>query len=513
MNGSFCRVIVVLGLGTALFCLTGCGGKPKGVTGEPTIDLKNHELQANQRIQALEAVWAEAGTDSARLPVAREASKDTLWKGGAPPILRQRALQLLMTDTSEGGMADTRKFMRLRLPTETQWPLVVDFCTAIERRATEPGWPDETSSLVRSYARKVPIPPDEDRPERAALLALHPGKKIEAIVFDVFVRPSENGAPSHPDDSVEKSREAAWDLLGRLDPDGMQRATLAAGVASDDPSIKELNRCAQDLGVVPITGSELSWMHGLMDSKDKRNVAWWTGAKEAVGRLNTDQKKGLKLRHVEIVRWVAANHSEWLSDTRERLLSELDGRLNGRRVWLKTEGLGPGEEKSKEVLKDWGSQLAWGDLLAILTLDEVVHQSGVAAELFKQAAQDQADTSTEYGGVLWAAEEGGVPTGNGEKFAVRAYQPRTTQRKDDRTFIAPEEMFTDSARSMAHYHFHVQSVNNRAYAGPGRGDLEYAATHGRNCVVFTSVRQGVMDVDYYQGNGAVIDLGEISIGP
>ena len=97
-------------------------------------------------------------------------------------------------------------------------------------------------------------------------------------------------------------------------------------------------------------------------------------------------------------------------------------------------------------------------------------------------------------------------------FALRSYPARTTERKDDRTFMAAEAMFKDSPRAIAHYHFHVQKPNNSDYAGPGRGDLEYATTHGRNCLVFTSVREGVMDVDYYQNNGVVIDLGEIAMG-
>jgi hypothetical protein len=514
MNYPLCRVLgsVAVLVGMSAVAPWGCSEHPKGVTGEPTVDARNKDLQANQRIIALEALWAEAGKDPERLPAAREGSKDTLWKGSAPQILRQRALALLLTDTSPEGMADTRKFMRLRLPTEGQWPVVVDFCKAMETRAADAAWQDQTASLVRSYARKVPVPPDEDRPERSALLALHPGKDLTAIVFDVFVRPVENGAPKIPDDSAEKSRQAAWDLLGRIDPDGSRRTVLAAAEPSGDPSIKEINKCARDLGVVPITGSELAWLHGLTDEKDKRNSAWWSAAMQAVGALRADQKTGLQLRHIEPLRWASANHSEWAAASHDQLLAELNTRLTGRRIWLKTEGLGQTEEKSKETLKDWAAKMVWGDLLSLIVLDEAIHRPGVIAEMFKQAAQDQADTTTEYGGVLWAAEQGGAETEKNGKFAVRAYQPRTTQRKDDRTFIAPEEMFTDSARSLGHYHFHVQTPNNRDYAGPGRGDLEYAANHGRNCVVFTSVREGAMDADYYVRGGIVIDLGEIVVG-
>lgn len=33
--------------------------------------------------------------------------------------------------------------------------------------------------------------------------------------------------------------------------------------------------------------------------------------------------------------------------------------------------------------------------------------------------------------------------------------------------------------------------------------------HGRPCIVLTSVREGVMNADYYQRGEVVIDLGEV----
>jgi hypothetical protein len=440
-----------------------------------------------------------------------------LWKSAAPDLLRERALELLLSDTSPEGLTDTRKFLALRLPTESQWRLVTAMSEAIRARASDPAWKTLSASLVRSYARKVPIPADDQRPERAALIALHPDKDIAGAVFDVFVHPVENGAPKIPDDSVEKSRQAAWELLGRLDPEGARRTVLAAGEATADPMVRDINRCARELGVVPITGSELGWMRGLLDEKDKKNAAWWSETSSAAAKLGADQRAGLRLRHLEPLRWATANRAAWVGATREQLFAELTSRLNGRKIWLNTEGSVGMDGKSHETPHDWKEKLVWGDLLAILVIDEAVHTPAITNELFSQAAVDQADASTEYGGLLWSADQGGAVPGlaRGGKpsagaFALRSCPPRATERKDDRTFIAPEDMFKESARTIAHYHFHVQSPSNSDYAGPGRGDLEYATTHGRGCVVFTSVRQGAMDVDYYQSNGVIIDLGEIT---
>lgn len=500
--------------------VAGCsdGGAP-GVTGEDTVDVKNKDLQGNQRQIALENLWAEVGSDPAKRTTARETTKEILWKGSAPVKLRERAWSLLMSDATPEGREDTRNFLRLRLPTETQWSLIVPICASVAEQARGPegaAWKSVTASLVRSYARKVPVPPDLDRPEREALLALHPGRDLETVVFDVFVRPAENGAPKRPDDFAEKSRTAAWELLGRLDPTGAKRTVLAAeSTNANEPIVRDINRCAKELGVVPITASELTWLRGLMDEKEKRAATWWSQTSAAVGRLTPEQRTDLQMRHLEPVRWASENMPAWVGASRDQLVGILAQRLEGRRVWRKTEGLNLGVETSREALSENRDRLSWGDALAMLVLDRALESPSIRAALMLQADADRADTSCEHGGVIWARGLGGKPA-EGEAFGLRGYQPRTTQRVNDRTFTAPEEMFNDSAWSLVHYHFHAQTENNRDYAGPGRGDMEYAASHGRSCLVFTSVQTGVMNVDFYTRGGSggpvAIDLGEIRSG-
>jgi hypothetical protein len=70
-------------------------------------------------------------------------------------------------------------------------------------------------------------------------------------------------------------------------------------------------------------------------------------------------------------------------------------------------------------------------------------------------------------------------------------------------------MLTAGATALAHFHFHVQRDDNADYAGPSEGDVGYAQDQGRACVVFTSVRAGVLNADYYQPGGITIDLGEV----
>ncbi len=93
--------------------------------------------------------------------------------------------------------------------------------------------------------------------------------------------------------------------------------------------------------------------------------------------------------------------------------------------------------------------------------------------------------------------------------AAILYPPRPGSRRGDHEFVASTDMILQSDDALAHYHFHVQEPRNSEYAGPSANDLAYSARYGRSCLVLTSVASGVMDVDFYQPDGAVIDLGEI----
>jgi hypothetical protein len=272
-------------------------------------------------------------------------------------------------------------------------------------------------------------------------------------------------------------------------------------------------QCA--FGVVPVTGSELELARRMLKQETDVEKRWWAEATGAIAGLSEEQRRGLALRHVEPVRWAARNRAEWVGRDRESLLAELESRLKDRRHWKATEGDSEWRKKG-ESLKDWREQLAWGDVLSILVIDDALREPAIAAELFAEAVKDRADESTEYGGLLWAAENecAKVESSRTEhgSFRAKLFEPRPTQRANDRTFIASDEMFNADTRALAHYHFHAQVAANSEYASPGRGDLEYAVLHGRSCLVLTNVRQGVMNADYYIRGDVIIDLGEVNAG-
>ena len=117
-----------------------------------------------------------------------------------------------------------------------------------------------------------------------------------------------------------------------------------------------------------------------------------------------------------------------------------------------------------------------------------------------QADIDHADKTSEYGGTLEFVND---------EFIARLYPPRPMSRLGDFQFIAPSDMIDQSTFAMAHYHFHVQQIRNARYAGPSQGDQVYATEHGRNCIIFTSIEDGVMDVDVLMPHKVTVDIGVI----
>jgi hypothetical protein len=253
---------------------------------------------------------------------------------------------------------------------------------------------------------------------------------------------------------------------------------------------------------------ELEWLRRLRghteEAQAEANERWWAETTRAVARLGAAQRVGLALRHAECVRWASVHRPGWVTATRQELLSTLDERLDGRDRHMRTAEMNTQRGAAKERLRDWDGSLAWGDALAILVIDEALGSPALVERLFEQVEIDRSDRKSEYGGVIEAAREGA-----GDSFVAVMFRPRARDRSDDNRFVTSDDMLRYSDRAVAHYHQHVQNARNAKFAGPSDGDLDHARRSGRSCVVFTSVDSGRLNVDYYQPNGAVIDLGTL----
>ena len=496
-------ILVLLQVG----CSAGSQYKP---TGNPILDVRNPDLLERDRIAAAEQAWAEVLAGTRVRERTRQALKNLAWSTATSPELRYTSLDLLMSDTSPEGDADSARMARLILPTEPDRQAV----RIILQHAIRAKWQGLMPAIIRSYARVTPGYPDEERMERKAIEAFYPGQPIESVVFNVFLDPLQ-GASNREERSIlrvaDRTRDDAWGLLSRLDKDGSARVQLLnSGVAlstSDQgtqQTLADLSACWNDFGVLPNQALEISWLRQLRHSEDDdwaaKNTIWWDQSRAAVSRLRGNQKQDLELRHIEPIRWASIVHPDWMNTTREQLLEMLNERLRARTLIKRKSA--KGEQPRLERVSDWESKLTWADLLTILAVDEAIQEPGVIEKVYIQRALDKKDRKTEYGGILDAEDETGT-------HRAILFRPRARDRVSDERFVASEDMMRFSDRALAHYHFHANERNNEKYAGPSYADFINAETSGRTSVVITSIKEDELNVDLYQPDGVVIDLGVI----
>lgn len=469
----------------------GCASSPST---DPWSTIRDDKRPISRRIQAADALGREANSPE-RTARAREALKSIAWDKDQDPALRQAALRNILNQRESDE--DSRGLAIAMLPQEPNVGMIAILSDACGER----GWREATASLVRSYARESDKLTDEQRPERSALVKLHPGATIGRIVMDVFLSHGTDPTNEQPPGQTRRVRTAAWDLLARLDQSGQERlAMLAATPTPGSPVVAQLHRCASELWCVPVTGEEVAWLGRLLDASNPGNAAWWMQASACVSKLTPEQRVGLRLRHIEAVRWASTQRPEWLGMDRAGLLARVETSLRGRPRHQRQAPEGGAARATPEALAHWAPGLSWADLLTMLVVDEALAQTSGA--LRGQIAADREDRTTEHGGILrWDGQ-----------WIAQAFVPRPAQRMGDDQFIAPAEMIEQSDLALAHYHFHVQRSDLAKLAGPSPEDLAYARRFGRTCVVLTMVRPGVVGVDLYEHDqtGRVIDLGELA---
>lgn len=492
-------VVMAVGLAIGLSVVGGCSSTPE-VSADPVADLRNPNSSNDKRLAAVRATWDKAVADPAQKDAARKALKDVAWAMNNSSEVRGLAMEKLFSDESAEGQADNRQMARFMLPRENSRTVVAVIC----KEAVTRNWTDMDASLVRSWSRVNKAVKDEDRAERTALVALFPNKPVEKVVFDVFVNPP----PAEPTFGMkweDRIRADAWDLLARLDADGSQRTSLLSSLqgtpeGNSSETISQLRSAVRDLRAIPLTGSELRWLASLRDASKPQNLQWWSEVSSVVQSLDAEKTRRMGLRHGEPIRWAARFKPEYLSASREQLVSMIDKRLAGREHHRRTAETSDFKIGVKQGFDFWVDQLRFSDLVTILVIDDALQSQSVRAGLFTQGDLDAKDSTTEYGGLLAADNDG--------TWVATMYPPRPSQRVADNKFIASEEMITRGDRALVHYHFHVQRTKNEDYAGPSDGDLEYARVNGRSCLVLTSVAEGTLNADYYQPDGIVIDLGD-----
>lgn len=404
-----------------------------------------------------------------------------MWAPGFRPEVRVAALDALAEIDPERA----RRSLRRQLPRMEAWEGLVALCD----RIADLGWTDLTPALASSWSRRVVDVDDADRPERGAIVRLH-GEGSEAdVLFDLLESSTERWQ--------QGLRTRVWTLLHRLG----ERDRLAAILRDREPDLADLflvdlRAGLLEMGILPRNREEILWVRSL---QQERYADFRTEAAAAVAVMPESRRLELELRDVPLA-VAAARHDPHLLDADVAALRrEVASMLEGRRFHVRTGEFDGADPNARDRFGDWDDRLTWGDLAAIRLALLALDVPQVAEHLFDHAERDRADETTEYGGVIALDEHG--------RFEVLEFLPRI--RRHDRMFVAPQTMLDEAYDAAFHYHFHAQSHRNGRFAGPGEGDLEYAANVRANCLVFTFLASDRMNVDWYRHGRVQVDLGEI----
>jgi len=354
----------------------------------------------------------------------------------------------------------------------------------------EYGWVDLTPALTSAWAVQIVGFNDEwDRPEAIALSKLHGRQAIPDVLFDLFVESSKV--------SEHGLRTRCWDLLHRLGyRDRLVNLLQEHEPPEKDAMLIDLHTGAKELGVVPHNREEILWMRSL---RKPEFAQFWGELVEAIQQIPDSRRAELDMRDLPIVVSAARHQPQLLSASVSEMYQLINRYVQQQRHYDRGTHFDGDAGGTKDRLYAWQNELNWGDLAAMLILIQALETPEVVTHLFDYAKRDQLDETTEYGGVFKLDHQG--------RYEILEFPPRI--RSHDQEFNASQEMFDAAYTALFHFHYHVQQARNSEYAGPGFGDKNYANNTRANCVVFTSIRKGAMNVDFYRYGGVTVDLGEI----
>ncbi|MEC9374514.1 MAG: hypothetical protein VYC34_11755, partial [Planctomycetota bacterium] len=347
-----------------------------------------------------------------------ETLKTIAWRRADLPQVRLAAIELLARQDEP----DTVNMLALMLPTEPNWVVIDGVCIL----AAENNWTALTPGLVRSWSRPVVTPPDDERPERKALIALHPDQPVIDVVYDVFRTPASGGLFD------ERARRDAWTLLTRIDRDGVRTRDLLAAdnPPSDDPLLSRLHEAAKRFAVVPRTTPQLEWLDRLGAPE---YAAYRDRLATLIAQLSDEQRLGFEIRHFAALVWASEAAPDLLRTSRPELFSALTSDLASVRRTRRTEGYPDRMVAPRETLDEYESDLVWADLVTIQAARAAIQNPDVLSEIFSAVNADRRDTQTEYGGIIDRAAGA---------FSATLYDPRPPPRRGAYQSNPPNAMRT-----------------------------------------------------------------------
>ncbi len=335
--------------------------------------------------------------------------------------------------------------------------------------------------LVCSLDRPATTFTPRDRPEAKAITQLS-GRPLDALLLDALSGPQELAV-----------KIAALDLLCQLEDSSHLQKRLRS-LPPGDSFLDDIRWSIELFNFVPMGTNQVSWMRYLRQDRYANTIIH---AAHAHQTLLNQPDYHFAPRFVHLLANLDVQ-PVILAMSRQQLLDDLRNRLAPLTHVNRTPEYEHAADDVDESLAPNLSKLSRCDLLTIRQLLIFLPNPALRQALQRAGLADRADTSSEHGGLLFLR-----PTDDG--ITATIYPPLFST--SDFQYIPSTKLYTDAADALAMFHFHYQQSHNAEKAGPGEGDLRSAAKNLFTGVVITSIDDHRFDVDYFNPDGAVVDLG------
>lgn len=361
------------------------------------------------------------------------------------------------------------------------WPMI----RLLSQRAAASGDRRALPWLVRSWAMRSILVDDSERPEREAIAAIT-GRPASELLRSVVFEPKVIDEPA--------TQVAAWSVMVRIEqPEVLRRLVAQSPVEGQSMLVSMLKRVEPAVDVLPNDRVAIAQMLLLTVEYDPQQWADWARWREA---RQGDEIVNLALRHLPSLLHRDIQRDSW---SRSRWVEYLHGRLSKRRH--ASRGDGAEEEavvsRRPEQFSAHVDSLGIGDLLVLDHVLDAMADPEFVRDVFEQAEADRKDLRTEYGGAIVWDERG--------ELEYKAFTPLL--RRHDQAYIASTPCMEAGYLGLAHVHFHTQRHDNSAWAGPGKGDLDFADSQHINGLVLTFLDRNTLNVDAYFPGEIIVDLG------
>ncbi len=390
---------------------------------------------------------------------------------------RQAAIERMLEKDARGFWADCAALTRQI----DDWPMI----RLLSEKAAASRSADALPWLVRSWAMPSKLVTDDDRPERAAIESIT-GKPADHLLEIIVFAGMEEDEPA--------TQIAAWSVLVRTESHERLRHLIAeVPEQGQHLLVSALKRVAPAVDVLPSDRLAIAQMMRL--SVAHADPQWQAWARWRQSHLD-DGPATLALRHLPALEHRDPQRADWM---RQRWLTHIEHRLVGRRHATRGDGADDDivVKLRPDRLADHAEALGVADLIVLEQLLDAMDDPVFRAVAFEQAEADRLDTTTEFGGALVWGEQG--------KLVLKPFTP--LMRRHDQAYIASTPCLEAVYMGLAHVHFHTQRFDNAAWAGPGKGDLDFVESHHVNAIVFTYLDRNTLNLDVALPGGIIIDMG------